>query len=168
MGNPRPPQRAGSGSKVLSYIHLGHGLAFGTNISLKYFTQISRHIFLWFFQVGTGSFKLPLTCFKYTSNKILLNSIWYREGCTDVWKLLRALELISKCFGLLPCFQSQKIGPNIFIFLPLDGTRSLPAMPHRLQTPKWLPGGPRWPMGSGKGSSHRLLGAPKTFSSKGF
>ena len=43
------------------------------------------------------------------------------------------------------------------------GTRSLPATPHHLQNPKWPPGGPKLPMGSGKVSTPRFLGAPINF-----
>ena len=42
-------------------------------------------------------------------------------------------------------------------------TRSPPATPHHLQNPKWLPGAPKWPTGSGKGSNPRFLGAPVNF-----
>ena len=39
------------------------------------------------------------------------------------------------------------------------GTHSLPAMPHRLQTPQRLVN-PNWPMGSGNRSNLRLLVPP--------
>merc|ERR1712013_831417 len=33
----------------------------------------------------------------------------------------------------------------------------------RPRNPKWLPGAPKWPTGSGKGSNPRLLSAPVNF-----
>ena len=43
------------------------------------------------------------------------------------------------------------------------GTHSLPATPHHLQNPKWLPGAPKWPMGSGKVPTPRFLGVLSNF-----
>ena len=43
------------------------------------------------------------------------------------------------------------------------GTRSPPATPHRLHNPRWPPGGPKRPTGSGKVSTPRFLGILSNF-----
>ena len=48
------------------------------------------------------------------------------------------------------------------------GTRSPPATPHRLQNPKWPPGGPKMADGVWKGVYPEVLGHSKQLSSNKF
>ena len=50
-----------------------------------------------------------------------------------------------------------------FYHFRLKPNRSLPATLYHLQNPKWLPGGPKWPTGSRKGSTPKFFGAPINF-----